>query len=78
MRSVQKDESLDVGASFYVGGAGKTDAGSGTPSPTQTGQRSGERIVKRGMQTIGYRMWYFARSGEPSRAASLNAGFPLH
>ena len=53
------------------------DAGLGKPSPTQTGQRSGELIAKGGMQPIGYWMWYFARSGEPSRAASLSAGFPL-
>ena len=77
MRSVQKDESLDVGASFYVGGAGKTDAGSGAPSPTQTGQRSGELIAKGGVAPVECVKLYYARSGEPSRAASLSAGFPL-
>ena len=44
------------------------DAASGKASPTQTGQRSRELIAKGGMRTIGYWMWYAARSGEPSRA----------
>ena len=50
---------------------GKTDAASGRPSPTQTGQRSGELIAKGGISPIRCEGLYFARSGKPSRAASL-------
>jgi hypothetical protein len=55
--------------SQYDGYPGHTDAGWANPSPTQTGQRFGELIAKRGMQTVGYRLWHIARSGEPSHAS---------
>ncbi len=55
----------------------KADADLGALSPTQTVQRSGKLIAKRGVSPIGYRKLYSARSGEPSRAASLSAGFSL-
>lgn len=45
------------------------DAGSGKPFPTQTGQRSGELIVKGGMQAILCKMRYIVGSEKPSRAS---------